>query len=363
MRFRFCVLLLTFLFIVPAPLHSQELVEDETEISKSRVVEVLRQETREIPGTDTDTLYQEIKVLVLTGSEEGNEVTIENDYLVLQEGDTFYMRRVVDSASGLTTYSVVEPYRLPALGILVALFIAIVVIFGGKQGVRALISLGSSLLFIAFFLLPGVLRGYDPTLVSVVTASAIVLIGSYLTHGFNKMTHIAVAGMITTVLATGVLAYVAIDITNLSGITDDAATYLNLNTRGGIDFAGLLLGAILIGLLGVLYDAAIGQSVAVEELTAAAPDLSRREIYRRGLRIGREHIGALVNTLAIAYVGAALPLLLWFYSAGNTDIFMILNRELFASEIVRIVVGSIGVVLVVPITTLLATRYFVKRTV
>jgi uncharacterized membrane protein len=106
-----------------------------------------------------------------------------------------------------------------------------------------------------------------------------------------------------------------------------------------------------------LYDAAIGQAVAVEELSSAGAHLSRREVYKRALRIGREHIGALVNTLAIAYVGAALPLLLLFYGFGNGDVLMSLNKEVFATEIVRTIVGSIGLVLAVPITTAIAVRF------
>jgi len=134
-----------------------------------------------------------------------------------------------------------------------------------------------------------------------------------------------------------------------------------LNTRGSLDLAGLLLGGILIGVLGVLYDAAIGQAVSVEELARAGQHYSRRDVYARALRIGREHVGALVNTLAIAYAGAPLPLLLLFFGTGDIDIGLTINRELFATEIVRILVGSIGLVLAVPITTAVAVSMLVSR--
>jgi uncharacterized membrane protein len=129
--------------------------------------------------------------------------------------------------------------------------------------------------------------------------------------------------------------------------------YLNFNTNGLINLKGLLLGGIMIGLLGVLYDVAIGQAVSVEELAEVGGNISRRELYKRALRIGREHIGAVVNMLAIAYVGASLTLLL-LYSTSESDWSMTLNREIFATEIVRILVGSIGVILAVPITTLIS---------
>jgi uncharacterized membrane protein len=213
---------------------------------------------------------------------------------------------------------------------------------------------------IFFVLFPSVLAGYSPIVVSVGIASLIVILGSYITHGFNWTTTSAVMGMVLTIVVTGMFAYGAVYGARLSGFESDEAVYLNLNTRGAVDFTALLLGGILIGLLGVLYDAAISQAIAVEELRRVGPHVPRRYILSRALRMGREHIGALVNTLAIAYVGASLPLLLLFYSSSENVLFSI-NRELFASEIVRTVVGSIGVILAVPITTLVAVAILIPR--
>jgi len=217
-------------------------------------------------------------------------------------------------------------------------------------------ALTGSFAFIVFLLLPGILAGYPPIAVAVGVSSLIVILGSYVTHGFNRTTSTAVIGMVATVFLTGALAYAAVPFTQLSGFTSEEITYLNVNTRGSLDLAGLLIGGMLIGVLGVLYDAAIGQAVTVEELVDAAPELSDGEMYRRALRIGREHIGALVNTLAIAYVGTALPLLLLFYGFGSDSLALNINREIFSTEIVRTLVGSIGLVLTVPVTTAIAVR-------
>lgn len=342
--------------------HAQEFVPDTIETAKARVLEVVSQEQRVIPGTDTEGIYQDIRAEILSGEEEGVVVMIENDYLELTEDQIFYISHVTNELSGTDYYAVAEVDRLPALAMLGMLFVAVVLLFGGRQGARGLLALIGSLLFIAFLLLPGVLHGYSPVLVSMFVASIIVTLGSYVTHGFNKTTTTAVLGMVVTIITTGLLAHFSIEFSHLSGFTSDESVYLNFNTRGAIDLAGLLLGGILIGTLGVLYDAAIGQSVAVEELSSAGRHLSRGEIYRRALRIGREHIGALVNTLAIAYVGASLPLLLLFYGFGSDSILIALNREIFATEIVRTLVGSIGIVLTVPITTAIATRLLVEET-
>ncbi len=159
---------------------------------------------------------------------------------------------------------------------------------------------------------------------------------------------------------TGSLAWFAVWVTNLSGYGSEESVYLNFNTNGTLDFAGLLLSGILIGLLGVLYDVAIGQAVSVEELYNAGPHHTWKYIYHRSIRIGREHIGALVNTLAIAYVGSALPLLLLF-STSDSPLEYIINREEFSTEIIRTVIASTGLVLAVPITTLIAVGILVYK--
>jgi uncharacterized membrane protein len=168
------------------------------------------------------------------------------------------------------------------------------------------------------------------------------------------MTSAAVLGMIVTICFTGLLAWLSIYLARLTGFESEEAVYLHFNTGGSIDFAGLLLAGIIIGLLGILYDLAIGQAVAVEEIKGAGQHLKSTEVYARALRIGREHTGALVNSLAIAYVGVSLPLLLLFYNTGAEHVLLNMNREIFATEIVRTMVGSIGLVLAVPITTLIS---------
>lgn len=357
---KWLVICVAFLCLWTSVTNAQELVEDTLSVSKAEVIGIVSEERRDLPGTDVSTQYQTIRVRILDGEEAGNEVVVENDYLSLREGDVFYLAHTVNELDLVNYYTVGEPYRVPALIFLLGLFVVITVTLGGKQGVRGLLSLVMSLLLIVFALLPLMVAGYSPILVSVCIASLIVLAGAYVTHGFSRMTTTAVLGMIATILFTGLLAYLSIIWTKLSGFSADEATYLHLNSRGSLDLAGLLLGGIIIGLLGVLYDAAIGQSVAVEELREAGKTLTRREVYMRALRMGREHIGALVNTLAIAYVGAALPLLLLFYGTPNLDVVEMLNREIFAAEIVRILVGSIGIIMVVPITTLIAVLLLVK---
>lgn len=337
-----------------------ELMQDQVGIVKAKVVQVLSQTEKIMPGTDTESLVQSLEVQILEGAESGKTVVFENDYVMLEKGDTFYLSYTIQP-DGREFYSVNDASRIPILAFFAILFIILVLLFGGLPGLRGLVSLAGSLLLIVFVLLPNILHGFSPLVVSIGVSSLIIILGSYVTHGFNRTTSSAVIGMIITVIVTGIMAYFAVYGSYLSGITGDEVVYLNFNTRGGIDLVGLLMGGIMIGLLGVLYDSAIGQAISVEELYNIAPHVNRWKIYKRAIRIGREHIGALVNTLAIAYVGASLPLLLLYYSSADSSFSMIVNSEVFATEIIRILIGSIGLVLAVPITTILAVFILIKK--
>ena len=353
----YIILLSVFL---PSISKAQELVQDQISVMRAKVVEVVNQAEKILPWNETKIQSQTLKVEILEGDEKGQEIIFDNDYVMLKAGDSFYLSRSTQF-EGKEIYSVHDPDRAPMLFLFAIIFIILVLVFGGIQGFRGLLSLAGSLLVILFVLLPAIMKGFSPLLVSIGVSSIIIIFGSYITHGFNKTTSSAVFGMIATVIITGVMAYFAVYSSYLTGVVDDEAAYLNFNTVGGIDLVGLLMGAIMIGLLGVLYDVAIGQSISVEELHTIAPHVGRWEIYKRAIRIGREHIGALVNTLAIAYVGASLPLLLLFYSSADANFLMIINREVFATEIIRILIGSIGLVLAVPITTLLAVLMLIKK--
>lgn len=337
------------------------LVMDTDVFEKAKVLEVSLEGTTTIPWAETINLTQTLKVEVLSGKDQGKIISFENDYIQLSVGDIFFARHQSNHLDGSDYWSVSDPYRLNILLGLALVFVTLLFLFGGIQGVRGLASLVGSLFLIFYLLIPGIYGGYNAVLVSVGVASLIIIVGSYITHGFNRTTTSAVLGMISTVIITGLAAYYVVHAAHLSGYGSEESTFLKLNTRGTIDMVGLLFGGIMIGLLGVLYDIAIGQAISIEELLRAGKHLSRKEVYKRGIRIGREHIGALVNTLAIAYVGASLPLILLMQSS-TTGILFIINSELFSTEIVRILIGSIGLILAVPITTLLSSYMLYGKT-
>jgi len=211
-------------------------------------------------------------------------------------------------------------------------------------------------LSIIFILLPGILNGWNPLVASFLVAGGILFAAIFFTHGFNRESVVAYAGTMIAVLLAGLFAIFAVHITDLSGFASDETIYLNFNTGGTLNFTALLLGAFIIGFLGVLDDIAVTQSAVVSELFNSNPEMKKREVYKRAMRVGREHVGALVNTLVLAYTGASLPLLLYF-NLGPSSFATSINLEIFATEIVRMIVGSVGLVLTVPIVTFLAVTY------
>jgi uncharacterized membrane protein len=240
---------------------------------------------------------------------------------------------------------------------LLLVFVGLVIWLSGRQGVRAILSLGLSIGAIIFLLIPALLHGYNPALASLVISGLILSVSLFLTHGIKPRVIVTFFGTFGAVFLTCMIAWVWVEWMRFTGFSDDSSVYLNFATGGKLDLAGLLLGSIIIGLLGVLDDVSITQASVVQELKSANPNLGFGDLYKRALRVGKDHMGSLVNTLALAYVGTALPMLLLF-SYSKSSLWTLLNQEVIAAEILRIIVGSIGLILAVPLTTALAAWYF-----
>ncbi|OIK05812.1 YibE/F family protein [Streptomyces monashensis] len=249
-------------------------------------------------------------------------------------------------------YSVTDVNRRFPMGLLAGIFALAVVIVGRLRGVMALVALAISFMVLNFFILPAILQGSNPLLVAVIGSSTIMLIALYMCHGLSARTSVAVLGTLASLALIGILGSQFIDWAALTGNTDDQTGLIH-GLYPKIDMSGLLLAGVIIGSLGVLDDVTVTQTSAVWELHEANPSLGWRALYRAGIRIGRDHIASVVNTLVLAYAGAALPLLLLF-SIAQSSVGTVANSELVAEEIVRTLVGSIGLVASVPVTTALA---------
>ncbi|MFE4826139.1 YibE/F family protein [Streptomyces sp. NPDC056672] len=249
-------------------------------------------------------------------------------------------------------YSVTDVNRTFPMALLAGIFALAVVVVGRLRGVMALVALAVSFAVLTLFILPAILQGSNPLVVAVVGASAIMLLALYMCHGLTARTSVAVLGTLISLLLIGLLGSLFIGWASLTGNTDDNTGLIH-GLYPEIDMSGLLLAGVIIGSLGVLDDVTVTQTSAVWELHQADPSMGPRALYRAGIRIGRDHIASVVNTLVLAYAGAALPLLLLF-SIAQSGVGTVANSELVAEEIVRTLVGSIGLVASVPVTTALA---------
>ncbi|MCW5250031.1 YibE/F family protein [Streptomyces sp. SHP 1-2] len=306
------------------------------------------------PAREEKGLCKRATIRVDTGGDKGRtftETVRPDQTRQLHLGQRVVVAHVPTAPHDLQ-YSVIDVDRRLPLSLLAGIFALAVVVVGRLRGLMALVSLAISFLLLNFFILPAILQGSNPLLVAVIGSSAIMLIALYLCHGLSARTSVAVLGTLASLLLIGVLGSLFIGWAALTGNTDDSTGLIH-GLYPAIDMSGLLLAGVIIGSLGVLDDVTVTQTSAVWELHEANPALGWRALYRAGIRIGRDHIASVVNTLVLAYAGAALPLLLLF-SVAQSSVGVVANSELVAEEIVRTLVGSIGLVASVPVTTALA---------
>jgi uncharacterized membrane protein len=269
----------------------------------------------------------------------------------LSEGDQVLLAYDPAAREGFR-YRFVDRERRSSLLWLTVLFAAAVVLLGRLRGLAALAGLGASLMVLILFVIPAVMEGRSPLLVSVVGASAIAFLALYLAHGPTTMTTVALLGTLASLALTAALSQIFVGLTELTGFASEEATVVRVGAAQ-IDLAGLVLGGVVIGALGAIDDMTVTQASAVWELRAVNPGMPRSSLMRSGLRIGRDHVASTVNTLALAYAGASMPLLILF-ALSRQSLSVVANSEVVATEIVRTLVGSIGLVAAVPITTWLA---------
>lgn len=259
-----------------------------------------------------------------------------------------------ESADPEFRYAFVDRERGRPLFWLALVFAAAVVLLGRLRGLAALVGLALSIVVLLAFMLPAIVHGRDPVLVAIVGSSAVAYLALYLAHGFKPMTTVALLGTLSSLALTALLASAFVGLTKLSGLASEESIIIRLFSTQ-VDATGLVLAGIVIGALGALDDVTVTQASAVWELRDANPGMTRRDLYRSGLRIGRDHVASTVNTLLLAYAGASLPLLL-FFVLSEQSVISVANQEVVATEIVRTLVGSVGLVVSVPLTTWLAAR-------
>ena len=267
------------------------------------------------------------------------------------EGDRIVVSYVAQAPEG-EQYTFQDFDRRQPLLVLTALFALGVLLLSRWRGIGALASLAFSLVLIAVFTLPAIMQGGSPLAIAVVTASAIMVVTLYLSHGLDVRSTVAMLGTLVSLAVIGGLGWVFTRVGHFTGLVDEGSQYIS-SIAAQVDLRGLLLAGLVIGALGVLDDVTVTQTWAVWELADVDPDASARSLFVRAMRIGRSHVASTVNTLVLAYVGATLPLMLVF-SALELPFGIAVSQEIVAQEVVRGLVGGLGIVAAVPVTTAIA---------
>ncbi len=324
---------------------------------RAEVKEIIEEGQVDLGGLVQD--YQVMRVELLEGEYQG--ILMEVDYgrrqvrpegIRFVAGDQIYVT-LGQRPDGILTAYYVETIRTWPLLVLLGVFVCAILLISRWKGLRSLLAMAFSLLVIIGYVIPHILAGEDPVTVSLLGSAILLGVSLYLTYGWTLKTHASVISMALVLVITGTLAALFVAYARLSGYGSEDALFLLQMSDMQINLRGLLLGGMIIGALGVLDDLVTTQSSAVFELHHTDPGLGFSQLFEKAMRIGQDHVAATVNTLVLAYAGAALPTLLMFTLGGGNYGFL-LNSEVIAEEIVRTLVGSLGLVTAVPLTTSIA---------
>ncbi len=350
-------LLIIFIFSIPA---FADIPADSFKENYEKAV-VIEVEDKEFQDTYDDYSFQEqlITVKMLTGDNKGEVITVINTLsgsvgwdLEVKPHDKVVLY-IIEENGQVETY-ISDMIRTPYLNYLIIFFVLAIVLIGGIKGVKSLVALGLTILAIYKILLPALLKGSSPLLITILILIGVTIFTMFIIAGFTRKAVAATLGTIGGVIIAGVLALLVGDLAHLTGFASEESRML-LHVEGlTLNIKGLLSAGIIIGALGATMDVAMSIASSIAEIKKANPSLKANDLMRAGMNVGRDIMGTMTNTLILAYTGTALPLLILFMAYDTTAI-QIFNSELVATEIVRALAGSIGLVCSVPITAFVAS--------
>ena len=336
-------------------------------VVEGHVTRVIETGERRLAGVERGVLYQRLEVRLDTSLYRGETVTVDwggrralNSGGLLREGDGVLLTVTRDATQ--RTYTVTEVVRLPAVVPYAVLLTVALLGVARLRGLGALAGLGASIGVFLLFIVPALQSGGDPLVPTVLGALGVLSVSVFVVHGFGRKSLAALLGTFAGLIAVGGLGVMALAAARMSGFASEETIFLSVASDAGIDVARLALAGLIVGSLGALVDTSVGQSSTTFELAAADPELRGRPLYVSALRVGRDHIGSLINTLALAYFGGALPLVL-LLSLGFQPLSVAINSEEMVLSILTVIVASVGLVLCVPATTAIAVAFAGERRV
>ncbi|MBS4536291.1 YibE/F family protein [Clostridium sp. D2Q-14] len=321
---------------------------------KAKVISVINNYSKE----ESEINNQLIEAKILEGNHKNEVITIKRSVdkyslygFMLKEGDTVLVELHLDNNS--LSGNIVDIWRVNHLKTLGIIFLVSLVIFGRLKGILSLTALIFSGLIIVKFLIPSVLKGYDAVFISIISAILISVVSFILIAGFTRKTLIAILGTIGGTITAGVLSHIYINLTRITGLADEDVMFMVSNLGIKLDYKGLYMGAIIIGTIGVVMDVSMSITSSIFEIKSQSPNIKFIYLFESGLKIGKDVMSTMVNTLVLAYVGSFMPLLIIYLSSDSNFLYSI-NTELLAVEIIRSLCGSIGLIFTIPLTCFIA---------
>ncbi|OGH67552.1 MAG: hypothetical protein A3C15_03255 [Candidatus Magasanikbacteria bacterium RIFCSPHIGHO2_02_FULL_50_9b] len=319
--------------------------------------------TNIISETTNDAYRQKVEITL----QNGNKITIdhttqpEEKRIRVAPNDRVIVIKIPSETPGQEQFYISDFYRMPSIAWFAAAFFVLVILLGRWRGLTSIAGLAATIAVLMGVIIPLIIKGYQPLFVVFIGSLLIICASMFFAHGFKRSTSLAVGSTAITLALASVIAFVAVHAARLFGTGSEEAMFVQIIGGAQLDLRGILLCGIIIGSLGVLDDITIAQTAAIHELHDAKPGMKFRELFTRVMRIGREHIASLVNTLVLAYAGASFPLFLLFYSSDVQPLWVVLNSQQVSEEIVRTLVGSTALVLAVPISSAIAAYFYTKK--
>jgi uncharacterized membrane protein len=312
--------------------------------------------------------YRTIKVLIKSGQYKEQVINIKNYEsknpfwnVDPNKGDNIILYINKDNSSG-SKFNIFTYERDATIYLLVILFIGLILLFGGLKGLKSLLSLIITLILIMTVLLPSAMKGKSPVTTAIIIAFVIYLISFLLIAGFSKKSLSAIIGTSIGLITAGIIIHIAGFSAHITGYGTEEALILRNMLPKGANLQGIVFASFIIGAVGALIDTTISIPSAIEEITNANPNISAKTLIRSGLNVGRDIMGAMSNALILAYVGSSMMLLILF-TAVNAPLINILNSEIVATEMIRVFAGSIGLVVSIPATALVAGYIYKPKTI
>ena len=350
--------------------YSQAMEDTDYIIFKAKVLEIEYDDTNEKRNVslEADIRYQHLKVEILDGNHKGEILTIRHTierimpgYYIFKPGDKLLIRATEESSGTLETVKIQEKVRDTQVYLIVGLFVVLLLIIGGFNGLKTLLSLIIAVAMIFFGYIPLIIRGINPILASLGISIPVVIITLVIISGRNIKTLVAIIGTSLGVIISGILAFIFGNFAHLTGLADDSSISLAYIPQfRNLDYKGILFGTILIGAIGAIMDVAISIASALYEISTLDKNITGKNMIISGMNIGKDMMGSMSNTLILAYVGTTLHLIILFI-VYKIRFIEIINLDSIATEIIRAMAGSIGLIITIPVTVVIGTAIYKNK--